>query len=278
MTNTYQCIRCSFQTDRKSILINHLNKKNKCKKKLNVYFIPNNIIHEMSNIPINLINNDFQCKYCLKNYSCNYNLNRHLKQCKLKEKKNDNLLNKFHLYNNIEIKKYINNFYNLTILKYFEENKIYNSFYKSWNISHIDLLTKKLLYISNDKYSDLLRKILENDKNINIIYDKNELYGYVINDNKNIEIIEKNKIVNETMKKIVNTFNIFKDQLDDNDKIIDKNLLYKENDIIDDKYNLYLTNNIVSSKVENIILNLYYEKFQEIQNYALYDINKNVGF
>ena len=80
------------------------------------------------------------------------------------------------------------------------------------------------------------------------------------------------------MKKIVNTFNIFKDQLDDNDKIIDKNLLYKENDIIDDKYNLYLTNNIVSSKVENIILNLYYEKFQEIQNYALYDINKNVGF
>ena len=76
----------------------------------------------MSNIPINLINNDFQCKYCLKNYSYNYNLNRHLKQCKLKEK-NDNLLNKFQLYNNIKIKKYINNFYNLTIFKYFEENK-----------------------------------------------------------------------------------------------------------------------------------------------------------
>ena len=32
-------------------------------------------------------------------------------------------------------------------------------------------------------------------------------------------------------------------------------------------------------KVENIILNLYYEKFQEIQNSALYDIcNKNIGF
>ena len=40
-----------------------------------------------------------------------------------------------------------------------------------------------------------------------------------------------------------------------------------------------LSNNSVSIKVENIILNLYYEKFQEIQNYALYDIcNKNIGF
>ena len=80
------------------------------------------------------------------------------------------------------------------------------------------------------------------------------------------------------MKKIINTFSIFKNYLDD-DKIIDKFLLIKENDIINDKYNSFLTNNIVSMKVENIILNLYYEKFQEIQNSALYDIcNKNIGF
>ena len=278
MTYTYQCIRCSFKTNRKSIIINHLNKKNKCEKNLNVYFLPNDIIYEMSIIPIELIDNNYQCKYCLKNFSCNYNLNRHIKNCKFKDKKSDNILKKFNIYNQIDIKKYINNFYNLTILKYFEENKIYNSFYKSWNINHIDLLTKKLLFISNDKYSDLLRKILENDKNINIIYDKNESYGYLINDNNDIELIDKKKIVNETMKKIINTFSIFKNYLDD-DKIIDKFLLIKENDIINDKYNSFLTNNIVSMKVENIILNLYYEKFQEIQNSALYDIcNKNIGF
>ena len=278
MTYTYQCIRCSFKTNRKSIIINHLNKKNKCEKNLNVYFLPNDIIYEMSIIPIELIDNNYQCKYCLKNFSCNYNLNRHIKKCKFKDKKSDNILKKFNIYNQIDIKKYINNFYNLTILKYFEENKIYNSFYKCWNINHIDLLTKKLLFISNDKYSDLLRKILENDKNINIIYDKNESYGYLINDNNDIELIDKKKIVNETMKKIINTFSIFKNYLDD-DKIIDKFLLIKENDIINDKYNSFLTNNIVSMKVENIILNLYYEKFQEIQNSALYDIcNKNIGF
>ena len=279
MTNTYQCIRCSFKTNRKSIIINHLNKKNKCKKNLSVYFVPNDIIYEMSIIPIEFSESNYQCKHCLKNFSCNFNLNRHSKQCNLKNKKNNNLLKKFNICNYVDIKKYLNNFYDLTILKYFEENKIYNSFYKCWNINHIDLLTKKLLFISNDKYSDLLRKILENDKNINIIYDKNESFGYLINDKNDIELVDKKKIVNETMKKIINTFTIFKNNLEDNDKIIDNFLLNKENDIINDKYNSYLNNSAVSMKVEYIILNLYYDKFQEIQNYALYDIcNKNVGF
>ena len=88
MRNTYYCIRCNFQTDRKSILLNHLNKKNKCKKLLNIYFIPNNILYEMSKIPFSNNNYEYQCKYCLKDYSCKFNLERHKKSCSLKDKKN----------------------------------------------------------------------------------------------------------------------------------------------------------------------------------------------
>ena len=106
MTYTYQCIRCSFKTNRKSIIINHLNKKNKCEKNLNVYFLPNDIIYEMSIIPIELIDNNYQCKYCLKNFSCNYNLNRHIKNYKFKNKKIDKILKKFNIYNQIDIKIY----------------------------------------------------------------------------------------------------------------------------------------------------------------------------
>ena len=279
MANTYNCIRCGFQTNRKSILINHINKKNKCKKILNTYFIPDDLSNEMSKIPRNLINNDYQCIYCLKNYSCKFNLNRHIKNCSFKDRKNQSILVKYKLCNYVEINKYLSNFYNLTILKYFEENKIYNSFFKPWNINHIDLLTKKLLFISNDKYSDLLRKILENDKNINIIFDKNESYGYIINDHQNIEIINKKKIVIETMKKILNTFELFRNQLENNDKIIDQSLLNKEYNNIYEKYEYFLTNNNVNIRVENIILNLYYDKFKEIQNNALFELNNiNIGF
>jgi hypothetical protein len=279
MRNTYYCIRCNFQTDRKSILLNHLNKKNKCKKLLNIYFIPNNILYEMSKIPFSNNNYEYQCKYCLKDYSCKFNLERHKKNCSLKDKKNQNILIKLEILNYLDIKKYILHFSELTVLKYFDKNKIHNSFYKQWNINHIDLLTKKLLYITNDKYSDLLRKILENDKNINIIYDHRESYGYIINDNHDIEIITIKSIVNETMKKIYNTYELFKTQLEENDKMIDKLLLNKEYEIIKDKYNLFINNNTISEKVENIILNIYSDKFVEIQNRTLFELNnKNLGY
>ena len=279
MNNIYICIRCNFRTNRKSILINHINKKNKCKKNLNVYFIPNEILDEMSKIPTNLITNDYQCKFCLKDYSCNYNLNRHMKMCINKERKHINILTKYELFTYLDIKKYLHNFYCITVLKYFDKNKIYNSFYKQWNINHIDLLTKKLLFITNDKFSDLLRKILENDKNINIIYDCSESYGYIIDNDNNIKIINKKTIVEETLKKIINIYDIFKINLEENDKIIEKNILEKEYNILKDKYNLFLNNININNQVENIILNIYSDKFIEIQNNALFELNnKNIGF
>ena len=278
MKNTYICFRCNINTNRKSILKNHLEKKNKCKKLLNNYFIPNNILIEMSKIPLNNDDNDFKCKYCLKDYSCKYNLERHTKIC-YKDKKNQNILSKYKIFSNFEIKKYINDFNNLTLLKYFDKNKIYTSFFKSWNLNHIDNLTKKLLYMTTDKFSDLLRKILENDKNINIIFDLNESYGYILNNDNEIEIINKKEIIYETMKKILETYESFKFTLENDDKLLDQSILDKEYNIIKDKYDSYLNNENIYKKVEYIILNIYSDKFFEIQNYAFFELNnKNIGF
>ena len=61
--------------------------------------------------------------------------------------------------------------------------------------------------------------------------------------------------------------------------MIDKLSLNKEYETIKDKYNLFMSNNNISEKVENIILNIYSDKFVEIQNNALFDLNnKNIGY
>ena len=118
--------------------------------------------------------------------------------------------------------------------------------------------------MSTDKYSDLLRKILDNDKNLNIIYDSNELYGYILNNN-NIEVISTKYIVDTTMKKIYNIYNQIETDLYENDKFVDKIEINKEHNIIQHKYSLYVNNNNIYNKVKNLILTIYSEKFIEIQ-------------
>ena len=282
MENVYTCIRCSFQTNKRSIILKHLEKKYKCKKKINIYFLPNDLLNEISlySYYINENNenkNDFQCKNCLKIFLSKFNLNRHEKTC-ISNNKKKNLLIQYKLYTYFEIKKYLTDFYKLTTNKYLNENKLIVSFYKEWNLNHIDLLTKKLLYISNDKYTDLLRKILDNDKNLNVIYDKNENHGYVMNNLNQLELVDKNKIVSQTIQKILFIFELFKNELEENNTIIDKKILFKESIIIDDKYTLYLSNEFVKTKVENIILNIYNERYIEMQLNAYNELNKNIGF
>ncbi len=273
MENIYFCYRCKFNTNKRSTIINHFTKKKLCIKRLTTYFIPNDILFEMSKIPCitnddNISNN--QCKCCLKYFSCNYNLDRHYKKCFEKYKK-QNILVKYNLFTYIDIKKYITFFHENISLLYFDKNKKYTSFYEEWDINHIDLLMKKLLYMSSDKYSDLLRKILDNDKNLNIIYDSNELYGYILNNN-NIEVISTKYIVDKTMKKIYNIYNQIESDLYENDKLIDKIELNKEHNIIQHKYSLYMNNNIIYDKVKNLILTIYSEKFIEIQKSTIYKL------
>lgn len=125
----YKCPKCFKCFDRKSSYDYHINKKYPCVKNEliiheineidNIYNINNN--SEILEIPKentenSLNNNKFQCVKCLKCYSTNYNLNKHIKICSLKnnvtnvnsENKNDELFKTMKIIieqNNILIKK-----------------------------------------------------------------------------------------------------------------------------------------------------------------------------
>ena len=99
-----------------------------------------------------------------------------------------------------------------------------------------------------------------------------------MNNLNQLELVDKNKIVSQTIQKILFIFELFKNELEENNTIIDKKLLFKESIIIDDKYTLYLSNEFVKKKVENIILNIYNERYIEMQLNAYNELNKNIGF
>ena len=281
LNSFYQCFRCNYKTNRKSIIKQHINKKNKCIKNINYYFIPDDIINTCSLLiqSKNNNHNNFICGNCHKHFSSNYNLQRHYKKCIENNKKNKELLNKYKLSNNEHLNEYIKEICNLSISQYFNKPIFINSFYQNWNTNNIDILSKKLLFISNDKYSDILRKILEDNKNINVLFNKNEEYGYVINNKFEIEIIHKNKLVEETMRKIYKLLKQFKDELKEKDKSFDQVLISKEDEIIYDKYLLFQKSKDIYHKVQTIILNIYHEKFIQNQNTILYILlNKNIGF
>ena len=78
------------------------------------------------------------------------------------------------------------------------------SFDKSWDISDIDTVSKKLEILCSDVlYTKLLKKILENKNNLNVIYDKKNNIGFVYkNENEKYIDMDINDIVDTSMKKL----------------------------------------------------------------------------
>lgn len=277
MDNKYICHRCFYETDRKSVLLQHLSKKNKCIKNINYYFIPNDILKQASLMIDN--NNKFMCRYCYKNISNKYNLERHQEKCKEKNNNYIDIYSKYKLHNDLSIKEIIQKFCFYSLHNYFKKNIIIQYFDKPWCLNHIDLLTKKLLFLSAEKYSDLLVKILENDKNINALFDKNENYGYILNNNGHFEIISKKIFLEKLLKKLYFILKEFKITLQESDKHIEINSLKKEDEVIDNKYLYFFRSKELYFRVHHFVFNLYHQKFLESYNYTLYKLNNNnIGY
>jgi hypothetical protein len=87
----YICKKCNKEFNRKDNYNTHLNKKFPCIKNISK---KNNDIKLFHNIPNNSIlfqntEKNTQCKFCSKNYSTIYNLNKHFKICKIKKQNED---------------------------------------------------------------------------------------------------------------------------------------------------------------------------------------------
>ena len=252
MTSYYKCVRCEkYISDKRSNILNHLNKKNKCEKSHSALNFNDKEIYEKSLIRI-LGNNDnnseiesenIECTFCNKNFSTKYYLKKHVEKCK--NNKNFNISNYNTQINNISI--------NVNIT-----NPI--PFDNDWDVSNIDLLTKKNLLMSKIMYSNLLSEILNNELNLNVIIEKESDTGLVYKNDKDTYIKMKIKdIIDKTMEKLKNHLLNFIDDANSDKLIIDTYLKEFESNIVD-KYQKYIENNEINTFVQNYMIKLYEDK------------------
>ena len=219
------------------------------------------------------------CKKCNKIFSRKYTLTRHnLKYCKIindneNENNNTNILNN-NSYNtnnntnNIETQNIIN--FNFNLMKSFNEQ---------WDVSSMDNFLKLALMLSSNKYTNTLKSILENDNNLNVIFDKNNEYGLIYNkEDKKFTNMKINEIIELSMEKLNKHLEEFHNEISESLKNVNLNIDPEIIDIVKDKinkkYTTYKKNNEVKNGVNNIISDIFNEKYdytKEICNKLLVD-------
>ena len=200
------------------------------------------------------------CKKCNKIFSRKYTLTRHnLKYCKIineNENNNTNILNNnSYNTNNIETQNIIN--FNFNLMKSFNEQ---------WDVSSMDNFLKLALMLSSNKYTNTLKSILENDNNLNVIFDKNNEYGLIYNkEDKKFTNMKINEIIELSMEKLNKHLEEFHNEISESLKNvnlnIDPEIIEIVKDKINNKYTTYKKNNEVKNGVNNIISDIFNEKY-----------------
>jgi hypothetical protein len=134
-------------------------------------------------------------------------------------------------------------------------------FNDNWNLSKIDNKTKLILFQQNSKFTKTLESILENDLNLNIIFEDND--KCVVYLKKSLVVVESKIIYTKIMDKLykllcefysdLSTPNIF----DINPSIYDSELT-----ILKIKYDSYVKDQELQGKV-NAIIKFIYDKKKE---------------
>jgi len=274
----------------------HLNRKKKCIKTLDAFQYNDDECDIISLIKKgDRKKNKFKCNYCSKSYCNNYVLEKHIKTyCKKKDE--NNLINNYdetiieniddiedidHInHNNNHVKdkskKTINNINNVNNVSNVNTTNIENQhniinniiiipgmgnnipipFDKDWITEHIDIHLKHLILLGNHKYTDLLKKILENKNNLNVIIDKDQNIGFVYNSDNTYKNMEKSEIVNLSMEKLKNELHRIKDDVINNSSI-EADFTKEQTSIIDNKYEIYKNDKQIQKSVEELLTDIY---------------------
>jgi transposase-like protein len=278
-------------------MIKHLNIKKKCIKRPSVYIIDDTILYNDSLIKINkndiiesnennsnyekvneensiseensigdkinekddiieMNSKEYICKKCNKMFTRKYSLTRHnLKHCKIiNESGNINVLNNYQT-NNIETQNIIN--FNFNLMKSFNEQ---------WDTTSMDNFLKLALMLSNNKYTNTLKSILENDNNLNVIFDKNSEYGLIYNkEDKKFTNMKINEIIELSMEKLNKHLEDFHNEISESLKNvnlnIDPEIIEMVKDKINKKYDIYKNDIEIKNNVNNIISDIFNEKY-----------------
>lgn len=232
--------------------------------------INNNIEDIINSITIHKIK---KCLYCGVEFSRHYELKRHIKNnCKLlncnvdndiqkneKVEKTENFEKKF-VKNNITNNITNNQINNITINVYNnKDNKnILLPFDQNWDVSSIDDKQKLILFLADKKYSRTMEEILQNDKNNNIIFDKDTELGLVYkNDVDKFINMNTNDIIDKAMCKIYNHLIDFYDDIKNKGYSVSELDSHKE--LVDQKFEEFNSDKTTKTKdyVKNILVDVF---------------------
>lgn len=295
MDNYFECIKCKYRTELKVNMRKHLNKIKKCKKTFETIPYTDEQINDLSLTRVGSReqkdNEPFICKFCNTTYSNSYTLKRHLsKFCKEKEEleklknlKNienlekiesensekiitniENQTNNMNIQNNINNVNNVNNNINIINLPI--------GFEKDWNTEHMNKYLKELIVVSDNKYTSLLYKILNNKKNLNVIFDKEMDQGLIFTENE-YKNIEKQEIVNMSMEKLNKELNRMIDDVLNSDEIFCLKSIESHKDLINNKYSEYTQNEVIQKIVQKYIIGIY-DNTKNNANEYLIEYNK----
>ena len=198
----------------------------------------------------------FHCPICKKIFSRKYNLNRHQQKCsptKLSTQFEENIVN--NTTNNFNT---INNNYNKNLFVNFNLEPFDNE----WDVSKITKFTKHSILLSKIMYSNLLKIILDNEKNLNVLIEKDTNTGLVYknNDDKFITMNIKD-IIEQSMDKLNKHLNDFYEESLKDDEFVLMNKIFENQKLkIEDKYLDFKNNSNVKEKVQEFITDIFDKK------------------
>jgi len=243
---------------------------------------------ELFNILDNIDKNKLKkCTFCEKTFNKIIDLRKHvLLNCCYEEikKKNNvdntiqfesekNILNSNNIYNNsLNTVNTINsnNINNNVNLVYFDI-KTPVSFDENWDMSKID--KKSNITCSNVMYTRLLKELLENENNLNVVIDNENESGIVYKNNEDKYIqMKSNEIADTTMQKLKNCLNELNEY---NKGDIMSEILTHSRRIIEKKHIDYMKDENTKSAVQKLICNIYQTKKKEALD-ILNNIQKNL--
>jgi hypothetical protein len=245
--------------------INYLSKSN---------IINNNKIELFNEIELIEKNKQKKCKYCSEEFILISDLKKHIiTKCFYEElRKRDNKTIKTEIaidsYNTNNITNNVSNNVSGNLIN--NNNNNYNlyinlpiPFEEDWDISNISKSEKEGIIISQYVFSRFLDEILKNEKNSNVIIDKENKSGMVYMDHKNKYIEMKGKdIIIKTMEKLYDQLN----DIIDNNKESLKMIKQISKEFIHDKFNEYFEKNDTKEIIDENIYNTFEKNTDKASN------------
>ena len=228
--------------------------------------------------------NIFTCDICFKIFTRKYNLTRHKKKCS-SEKINKNYNKSSDTIDSNNINNTTNNFN--TINNNYNKNLFVNfnvePFDNDWDVSRITKFTRHSILLSKIMYSNLLDNILQNEKNLNVLIEKDTNTGIVYKNNVDKFItMNMQDIIDKSMDKLNKHLKDFYNESMKDDEFIIMDKIFQEQIVnIENKYNDYKNNHEIKKKVEEFITQIYDKKKEnaiKLYNNTLLKNNEDNGY